>query len=175
MAGQGWVPGQAQGAWGVHAWNQSSRSNSSQSWGTWGTNSQYGQGGYTHAGIQQWGQRGGWGAWQSHSHGSGQGGLWQGVPQGQASHSHGRGAGWAGDGARSHDFSQSTSTQGLKTGHGARVGLVGISFVTPSWASRLCQKRFFFSEISFLLGQGIPPPPISIHSQFLYNGLVTGD
>ena len=128
MAGQGWAPGQAQGAWGgVHGWNQPGRSsNSSQSWGSWGSPAQYGQGGYTHAGVQQWGQRGGgsWGSWQAaaHSHVSGQGGLWQGVAHGQAGHSQGRGAGWAGgEGARSQDFSQSTPTQGLKAGQGARV------------------------------------------------------
>ena len=133
MAGQGWVPGQAQGAWGgVHGWNQAGRSNSSQSWGSWGAHAQYGQGGYTHAGVQQWGQRGGWGGWQAHSHGSGQGGLWQGVSHGQASHSQSRGAGWAENGARSQDFSQSTPTQGLKAGQGARVSPLMISGKLPN-------------------------------------------
>ena len=153
MAGQGWVPGQAQGGWaGVHGWNQAGRSSSSsQSWGSWGAHAQYGQGGYTHAGVQQWGQRGGgWGSWQTaHSHGSGQGGLWQGVSHGQASHSQGRGAGWTGDGARSQDFSQSTPTQGLKAGQGARVSFVMISEKFPNNFMATYQYLVSSGRISF--------------------------
>ena len=146
MAGQGWVPGQVQGAWGVHGWNQGGRASNSgaQGWAGWGSHSQYGQAGYNSHGVQQWGQRGGWGGWQAHSQGAAQGGAWQGVVHGQEGHSQGRAGGWVGGGgggATCHHFGQATSTQGLKAGQGTRVNC--FSFLQKRYIQSLKTSSLF--------------------------------